>query len=151
MLGIAVDLATSSRAATAAPFVAACHRMPKVIEPVVEMCAALVAADDGQVRAALSGAAHAVDASSPGPRTLHGWCLAQMAGVLQQSGSAEAASQRRAAMALLASRSCRRIHRELELDEMRYQLTDWPRRIAVAHCTAIASRPCAAMTLTCCT
>jgi hypothetical protein len=132
VLGVAVDLATSSRAAAAAPFVTACRRMPKIIEPIVEMCAALVAADDGQVQAALTGAAHAVDASRSGPRTLHGWCLAQLATVLQKSGSAHAASQRQAAMDLLTSRSCRRIHRELQLSQVRYQLTDWPRRHAIA-------------------
>ena len=132
VLGVAVDLATSSRAGTAAPFVAACRRMPTTIEPVVETCAALVAADDGQVRTALSRAAHAVDVSRSGSRTLHAWCVAQMASVLQHSGSEQAASQRQAAMALLTSRSCRRIYRELQLSQMRYQLTDWPRRHAIA-------------------
>ncbi len=133
LLGVAVDLATSSRAAAAAPFVAACDSMPGIVKPVVEMCAALVAVDDGQVEAALSGAARAVDASRPGPRTLHGWCLAQLASILQQSGSTQAAAQRKAAMTLLTGRSCRRIYRELELSLMRYQLTSsWPRRDALA-------------------
>jgi hypothetical protein len=132
LLGVAVDLATSSRAAAAAPFVTACTRMPKTVEPIVEMCAALVAFDDGQVQAALSRATHAVDTSRSGPRTLHAWCLAQLANVLQQSGSVQAASQRQTAMALLTRRSCRRIYRELQLSQMRNELTDWPRRHAVA-------------------
>ena len=133
LLGVAVDLATSSRAATAAPFVTACSRMPKTVEPVVQMCTALVAFDDGQVQIALSRAAHAVDVSNSGPRTLHGWCLAQLASLLQKSGSEQAATQRDAAMAALTGRSCRRIHRELQMSQMRYQLTGGPRRDALAH------------------
>ncbi len=133
LLGVAVDLATSSRAATAAPFVTACTRMPRTVDPVVQMCAALVAFDDGQVQIALSRAAHAVDASSSGPGTLHGWCLAQLASVLQESGGEQAAAQREAALAALTRRSCRRIYRELQMSQMRHQLTDWPRRDALAH------------------
>ncbi|MFL6110544.1 MAG: hypothetical protein ACJ786_04225 [Catenulispora sp.] len=125
-LAVGVDLATSARGEAAAPFVAACDDMPDQLQPMVEICRALIAMDRGDVNDALAQAARATARERVMPRTVRGWCLAQLAGMLAATGNAEADRWRREAVTLLVSRSCRRYTRTLLLAEAEQYVTAAP-------------------------
>src|SRR6266511_4176359 len=83
----AIDLASSARAELAVPFVSACRDVPAALQPMIEICQALVAFDGGDVRAALTLAAHATASDRAMPATVRGWCLGQLSDILGQSGN----------------------------------------------------------------
>ncbi|WP_406043268.1 CHAT domain-containing protein [Micromonospora sp. NBC_00898] len=116
-LANAVDLATASRADVAAPFVTLCDDLPAAVQPMVEICRALLALDRGDVDDALARAARATARDRPMPATVRGWCLAQLASLLATTGNPEADRWRREAIPLLTPRSCRRYARPLLLAE----------------------------------
>src|SRR6185295_7902211 len=89
-LANAIDLATASRGAVAAPFVEAATGMPPSVQPMVEMCSALVTFDGGDIGGALTLAARATSPDRRMPATVRGWCLARLAQILEQSGNPEA-------------------------------------------------------------
>ena len=125
-LATAVDLATSVPADVAAPFVARCDDMPAPVQPMVEICRALLALDRGEVDVALAVAARATAQDRAMPATVRGWCLAQLADLLAASCNPEAGRWRREAVELLAPRSCRRYARTLLLTQAQEQLLAAP-------------------------
>jgi len=128
----AIDLASSARAELAGPFVSACRDVPAALQPMIEICQALVAFDGGDVRAALTLAAHATASDRAMPATVRGWCLGQLSDILGQSGNPTAGQRRHEAIELLRPRSCRRYARALRTAEIQEHITQWPLRDAVA-------------------
>ncbi|MFG2049630.1 CHAT domain-containing protein [Micromonospora sp. NPDC048935] len=125
-LANAVDLATSSRAQLAEPFVAACTAMPESLQPMIRVCSALIAFDKGDIDTALSLASEATEWTVATPDTVKGWCLAQLAMILEQTGAASAPQVRATASSLLRARSCRRYARRLELIEAQRCIAEAP-------------------------
>ncbi|MEU1244226.1 hypothetical protein ABZ388_28070 [Micromonospora parva] len=127
----AVDLASSARAGVAAPFVALCDDLPDAVQPMVEICRALIALDKGDIEDALALAARATARDRAMPDTVRGWCLGQLASLLSATGNPEAGRWRREAIELLAPRSCRRYSRKLLLTEAQQYVVTAPFEDAV--------------------